>query len=59
MEETCRDFGPAVNMLRMLEPTARERLSNAIKSLFEQKNKADDGSILVPAEYLQVIVRRR
>ncbi len=59
MEVTCTYFGPAVTALQALESTARERLSHDILTMFEQANQTSDSTVIVPAEYLEVIAVRR
>lgn len=55
---TCNDFGPAVTALEALDPVARERLSQDMRAMFEQANQATDGTVVVPAEYLEVVALR-
>ncbi|GCE07678.1 class I SAM-dependent methyltransferase [Dictyobacter aurantiacus] len=56
---TCNDFGPTITMLQMLAPDAREQLIREMREMFEQSNKATDGTVVVPAEYLEVVAVRR
>jgi len=56
---TCNDFGPAVTALQSLEPEARVRLTQDIRGMFERANKVSDGSVMVPAEYLEVVAVRQ
>ncbi len=59
VEVTCQDFGPVVTALLALEPSERPELIQEMRTMFEQANVADDGTIIVPAEYLEVIAIRR
>ena len=59
VEVTCNDFGPVVTTLLALEPLARKGLSHDMRVMFEQANQASDGSVFVPAEYLEVVALRR
>ena len=59
VDVTCNDFGPTVIALRALEQPAREGLSRDMRAMFVQANQASDGSVFVPAEYLEVIAVRR
>jgi SAM-dependent methyltransferase len=59
VQTTCNDFGPTVLVLQMLAPTTREQLFEDMRNLFARANKATDGTVVVPAEYLEVIAVRR
>jgi ubiquinone/menaquinone biosynthesis C-methylase UbiE len=59
VEVTCNDFGPVVTTLLALEPAAREGLTNDMRAMFERANQAEDGSVFVPAAYLEVVAVRR
>ena len=56
---TCNDFGPVVIALQSLDPDASERLAQDMRSMFERANIATDGTVMVPAEYLEAIAIRR
>lgn len=56
---TCQDFGPAVAALQALQPVARESLAHDLQEMFERANQATDGTVMVPAEYLEVVAVRR
>jgi ubiquinone/menaquinone biosynthesis C-methylase UbiE len=58
VEVTCNDFGPTVTALQALDPAARAQLSLDMRKMFEQANKATDGTVVVPAEYLEVVAVR-
>jgi hypothetical protein len=52
-------FGPIITTLKTLDPAARERFSSDLLTLVEQANQANDGTLVVPAQYLEVIAVRR
>lgn len=52
-------FGPVVTVLKTLDPTARERFTRDLITLVEQANLAQDGTLVAPAEYLEVIAVHR
>lgn len=58
VDVTCNDFGPAVTTLEALEPDARERVAHDMRVMFEGANQASDGTVIVPAEYLEVVATR-
>jgi hypothetical protein len=41
-----------------LDPAARDTLTDDLLALMERFNRADDGTVVVPSEYLEVIVTR-
>ena len=52
-------YGPMVKAFAALDPDARSRLEADIDALLEQLNVAQDGSLVIPGEYLEVVVTRR
>ena len=52
-------YGPTLKAFAGLEPSAQELLRHDILSLIGQLNRADDGSMVVPSEYLEVVISRR
>lgn len=59
VEVTCNDFGPTVTALQALDSEARAQLAQDMRKMFEQANIATDGTVVVPAEYLEVVAVRR
>lgn len=59
VDVTCNHFGPTVMALRTLEEPARGGLSHDMRAMFERANLANDGSVFVCAEYLEIIAVRR
>lgn len=51
--------GPAIALRRSLAPERHEAMVEEQRRLVEEWNTATDGSVLIDAEYLQVVARRR
>jgi ubiquinone/menaquinone biosynthesis C-methylase UbiE len=51
-------YGPLLKAFASLAPPAQSALEHDIRSLIAQFNRSGDGSMVVPSEYLQVIVTR-
>jgi len=51
-------YGPVLKAFATLGPPAQSALEHDICSLIAQFNRSGDGSVVVPSEYLQVIVTR-
>jgi ubiquinone/menaquinone biosynthesis C-methylase UbiE len=51
-------YGPVLKAFAALEPAAQSALERDIKVLISQFNRSGDGSVIVPSEYLEVIVTR-
>lgn len=51
-------YGPVLKAFASLEPAGQSALAEDLLSLVCQFNRADDGTMAVPSEYLQVIIRR-
>lgn len=52
-------YGPMLKAFEALDPNSRSALSQDIEELIERFNKSWDTSMVVPAEYLEVVVTRR
>ncbi|QBD83128.1 class I SAM-dependent methyltransferase [Ktedonosporobacter rubrisoli] len=52
-------FGPIVAALKALEPETRTRFTHDLIALVEQANRAQDGTLVAPAEYLEVVAIRK
>jgi ubiquinone/menaquinone biosynthesis C-methylase UbiE len=52
-------YGPMLKAFAALEPTKQTELHNDLHALIVRLNKATDGTMVVPGEYLQVIVTKR
>ncbi|HEU5230419.1 MAG TPA: class I SAM-dependent methyltransferase [Ktedonobacteraceae bacterium] len=53
---TC--FGPIVTTFKVLDSTHGERFARDLLTMVEQANLAHDGTLVAPAEYLEVIAVR-
>jgi ubiquinone/menaquinone biosynthesis C-methylase UbiE len=51
-------YGPTLKAFAALAPTAQLALEEDILRLIEQFNQADDGTMVVPSEYLEVVMVR-
>ena len=51
-------YGPLLKAFAALEPASRAALERDLATLIEQFNRARDGSMVVPGEYLEVVVTR-
>ncbi|HET7850184.1 MAG TPA: methyltransferase domain-containing protein [Pseudolabrys sp.] len=52
-------YGPMHKAFAALEATKQDALRNDLLALIERKNKAFDGTMVVPGEYLEVVVTKR
>jgi ubiquinone/menaquinone biosynthesis C-methylase UbiE len=52
-------YGPVHKAFAVIDPPAREALEADLYALIEEFNVADDGTLVVPSEYLEVIITRR
>jgi ubiquinone/menaquinone biosynthesis C-methylase UbiE len=51
-------YGPVLKAFAALEPASRAALEHDLTALIGQFNRARDGSMVAPAEYLEVVVTR-
>ncbi len=51
-------YGPVVKAFEALDATAGAALEADIKALLEKFNVADDGTLVIPSEYLEVVMTR-
>jgi hypothetical protein len=42
-----------------LEPTKQVELQNDLHALIVRMNRADDGTMIVPSEYLEVVITKK
>ncbi len=54
-----RHFGPTRKVLDVLDSAARERFRAEILAVLEGRNRADDGTLVAEAAYLEVLAVRR
>jgi SAM-dependent methyltransferase len=52
-------FGPMVIAFEQLSGAQRDEFAAELKTLAEEHNRADDGTLVIPAEYLEVVLRKR
>lgn len=52
-------YGPTLKAFAALEPPARAALANDLVALVKRFNRSVDGTMVVPSEYLQVVVTRK
>jgi ubiquinone/menaquinone biosynthesis C-methylase UbiE len=52
-------YGPVLKAFAALEPAMQEELHNDLNALIVRMNRATDGTMVVPSEYLEVIVSKR
>jgi len=52
-------YGPVLKAFAAIDPAAREALEKDIRALVDKFNTAKDGAVVVPSEYLEVIVTKK
>jgi SAM-dependent methyltransferase len=52
-------YGPFITTLKALDATKQEQFSREVISLLESYNRAKDGTLAVPSEYLEAVAIRR
>jgi ubiquinone/menaquinone biosynthesis C-methylase UbiE len=52
-------YGPVLKALAALDETKRKALLADLEALIERFNRADDGTMVVPSEYLETVITRR
>jgi len=52
-------YGPVLKAFAALPPDGQQALEADLRALMAHFNRADGGTLVIPSEYLQVIVRRR
>ena len=52
-------YGPMVTTLKALDATRQEQFSHEVISLLESYNRAKDGTLAVPSEYLEAVAIKR
>jgi ubiquinone/menaquinone biosynthesis C-methylase UbiE len=52
-------YGPMVKAFAALEEAKQRALSDDLHSLIARMNEADDGTMVVPSEYLEVVITKR
>jgi ubiquinone/menaquinone biosynthesis C-methylase UbiE len=54
-----RYFGPMVKAFEQLDGDRRDEFAAELKDLADQYNRADDGTLVIPAEYLEVVATKQ
>jgi SAM-dependent methyltransferase len=52
-------YGPVLKAFAALEPAAQTALESDLNALMARFNRASDGTIVIPSEYLEVVITRR
>jgi ubiquinone/menaquinone biosynthesis C-methylase UbiE len=52
-------YGPVVKTFAAIDPKAREALEADLYALLDKFNAAKDGTLVVPSEYLEVVITKR
>jgi ubiquinone/menaquinone biosynthesis C-methylase UbiE len=52
-------YGPVLKAFAALDPPTRENLRNDLHALVVRMNKSGDATMMVPSEYLEVVITRR
>ena len=52
-------YGPVLKAFAALDPARQEELQNDLHALIVRMNRATDGTMVVPSEYLEVVITRR
>jgi hypothetical protein len=59
VEVFCNYYGPVVKAFVAIDPKAQEALEADLLALLDKFDAARDGTLVVPSEYLEVIVTTR
>ncbi len=51
-------YGPLLKAFAALEPARRETLQNDLEALIDRFNRSGDGTMVVPSEYLEIVITR-
>ena len=52
-------YGPMLKAFAALEAPQQKGLREDLLALIARMNKADDGTMVVPSEYLEVVITKR
>ena len=52
-------YGPVLKAFAALEPVAQATLERDLMALIDRFNRAQDGSMVVPSEYLEIVITRK
>ena len=52
-------YGPVLKTFASLQPSAQAELTSDIMALIDRFNRSGDGSMVVPSEYLEIVITRK
>ena len=52
-------YGPVLKAFAALEPAKQQQLHDDLHALIVRMNRASSGSMVVPSEYLEVVITKR
>lgn len=52
-------YGPVLKAFAALEPAAQARLEDELIALMGRYNRAEDGTMVAPSEYLEIVITKR
>jgi ubiquinone/menaquinone biosynthesis C-methylase UbiE len=52
-------YGPVLKAFAAIEPPAREALAADLYALIDEFNVANDGTVIIPGEYLEAVITKR
>jgi hypothetical protein len=52
-------YGPTLETFATLDEQGKEALANDLRELANRYNRSGDGTMVVPSEYLEVVITRR
>ncbi|MNT49677.1 hypothetical protein D3C72_1865450 [compost metagenome] len=52
-------YGPVLKAFSMLEPAAQAALESDLLAQIDRFNRSGDATMVVPSEYLEVVITRR
>jgi hypothetical protein len=52
-------YGPVLKAFAALDVPSQENLGNDLHALIVRMNRAGDGTMVVPSEYLEVVITKR
>jgi hypothetical protein len=52
-------YGPTLKAFAALDEVKQKALKDDLCALIGRMNKADDGTMVVPSEYLEVVITKR
>ena len=51
-------YGPVLKAFAAIDPAAREALGADLYALLDEFNVAEDGTLVIPSEYLEVVITK-